>query len=246
MLALNSELLDLYWNFYFKNIPINLEDKKILAKLFNNIQIPIKVSTHQNQRFKNPQLIKQQGYFFKITNKNSDEELIQSTILKLMLVNKFSKIKATTVNILNNSEKLQLKYGGTYLNSLDKYKAQQHIKYLLSDASWIKVIDSYIDNNTSQWNENKKLLKDIIPFKKFDLKIESGSMRDRRQAISKDKQDELNSICKDWDIGAIQYNDNIRHDRYIETNKLKILLSGGLYNLSSSSKKDFTYVIEIK
>ena len=40
-------------------------------------------------------------------------------------------------------------------------------------------------------------------------------------------------------------NQNI-HDRYIETDKVKILLSSGLYHLSTNSQKDFTYMVKIK
>ena len=244
MLALNKELLVYFENIFIKREVIKLDTK--LEKFIKYVQLPIVISTHQDNKYKDIRLAKQGGHHFKIVNKITDEELVMNTRLKLMLVDKFSMQSYRILNINDNYEKLTPKYVGTYLNKMGKDKAQKHIKALLFDAKWIKIIDSYIDSNTSQWNENKNLLEQIIPFGKFDLKIESGSIRDRRQPISKDKQNDLNAICSDWEIGAIQYNDNTKHDRYIETDKLKILLSGGLYNLSSSSNKDFTYVIEIK
>ncbi len=239
-LALNDSLIDEYLKY-------KLQEKynsNTIRKLFKGIQpFPIREAF-----FSDPSLEMQMETdpLIEIVDNCSDEELVQDTVLKLMLVDKASFVSYRTLNINDNYEKLKPKYVGTYLNSMGKNKAQEHIKALLSDAIWIKVIDSYIDSNNSQWNENKNLLEQIIPFREFDLKIESGSTRDSRQPISRDKQNELSSICNDWNIGAIQYNDNSKHDRYIETDKLKILLSGGLYNLSSSSNKDFTYVVEIK
>ncbi len=174
----------------------------------------------------------------------SDEELVHNSLLKLMLIDIANTHTFVTLNIMNNYEKLKLRFGGMYPNHLDKNKAQQHIKALLSDAEWVKVSDSYIDNNTSQWNENKNLLNDIVPHKTLDLTIESGSIINRRNPLSQSKKEELKSLCNNWTIQGRQYNDNSFHDRYIETNELKILLSSGLYHLSSD--KDFTYVVEIK
>jgi len=239
-LALNDSLIDEYLKYKFQ------EDYNpdTIKKLFKYIQtFPIR-----EEFFDDPSMAMQMESdpLIEIVNNCSDEELVQDTILKLMLVHSASFVTYRTLNINDNFEKLEPKYVGTYLNSIGKDKAQEHIKALLSDANWIKVIDSYIDVNPSQWNENKNILEKIIPFQRFDLKIESGSIRERRQPISGDKQNELRVICNDWQIRAIQYNDNTKHDRYIETDKLKILLSGGLYNLSSASNKDFTYVVEIK
>lgn len=239
-LALNNSLIDEYLNYKFQDD----YTPETVRKLFKHIQ-PFLI---RESFFNDPSMAMQieSDPLIEIVDDCSDEELVQDTILKLMLVDKASFVSYRVLNINDDYERLKPKYVGTYLNNIGKDKAHKHIKALLSDAKWIKIIDSYIDSNSSQWNENKNLLEQIIPFGKFDLKIESGSTRDRREPISKDKQNELNVICHDWNIGAIQYNDNTKHDRYIETDKLKILLSGGLYNLSSSSNKDFTYVIEIK
>jgi len=247
MLALNTTLLDLYWHFFFKKeMQMTLKEKEILANLFSHIQMPIKISTHQHLRFQNPQLQKQQGHFFRITHKNNDEELIQGTTLKLMLVNKMLNTNATTLNILNKSEKLQLKYGGTYLNRLDKNKAQKHIQSLLSDALWIRITDAYIANtNNNQWEQNQNTIKNILPFRKMDIIITGADKRNQKYKITQSEIKILNNICKNWTIKSKPIDKNI-HDRYIETDKLKILLSSGLYHLSSTSNKDFTYIIEIK
>ena len=239
-LALNDSLIDEYLKYKFQ------EDytPDTIRKLFKYIQ-PFSI---REGFFDDPSMVMpmESDPLIEIVDDCSDEELVEGTVLKLMLVHSASFFDYRTLNINDNYERLKPKYVGTYLNKMGKDKALNHIKALLSDANWVKIIDSYIDVNSSQWNENKNILGYIIPLREVDLKIESGSTRDRRQPITKDKQNELNAICSDWAIGAIQYNDNLKHDRYIETGKLKILLSGGLYNLSTSSNKDFTYVVEIK
>ncbi len=239
-LALNNTLITEYMKYKFQDD----YTPQTIRKLFKYIQ-PFSI---RENFFNDPSMAMQLELdpLIEIVDDCTDEELVQDTVLKFMLVESASSVSYRVLNINDNFEKLKPKYVGTYANSIGKNKAQEHIKALLIDSKWIKIIDSYIDSNSSQWNENKNLLKQIIPFREFDLKIESGSIRDRRETISKEKQNELNTICSDWKIGAIQYNDKNRHDRYIETDKLKILLSGGLYNLSSDSNKDFTYVIEIK
>lgn len=239
-LALNNTLIDEYLKYKFQH---NYSPQTI-RKLFKYIQ-PFSI---REDFLDDPSMIMQMESdpLIEIVNNCNDEELVQDSVLKFMLVDSTSSVNYRILNIHDSYEKLKPKYVGTYLNCTGKDKAQEHIKALLSDAKWIRIIDSYIDASPSQWNENKNLLEEIIPFIKFDLKIESGSVRDKRQPISKDKKKELNTICSDWNIGAIQYNDNNKHDRYIETDKIKVLLSGGLYNLSTSSNKDFTYVVEIK
>ncbi len=239
-LALNDSLINEYLKYKFQDD----YTPDTIRKLFKYIQ-PFSI---REGFFDDPSMAMQMESdpLIEIVDNCSNEKLVQNTILKLMLVDEASSVTYRTLDINDCYEKLKPKYVGTYINRMGKDKALNHIKALLSDAMWIRIIDSYIDTNPSQWNENKNLLEKILPFRSFDLKIESGSTRDKRQPIPKDKQNELNAICSDWQIGAIQYNDNSKHDRYIETDKLKILLSGGLYNLSSISNKDFTYVVEIK
>ncbi len=184
-----------------------------------------------------------------ISDEIDDSILVQTSRLKIMLINKvISPLPSfTTLNILNINEKLKLKYGATYPNQLDKNKAQEHIKALLSDAVWIKITDSYIDYDASQWLENKSTITNIIPKKVIDLTIVSGSQTSNREKLNSIKEEELRIICSFWIVKPSQIlNTNRIHDRYIETDKVRILLSSGLYHLSSTSTKDFTYVIELK
>ena len=234
MLALNQTLLS-----YFENIFINNQvvptDKKF-QNFVKYLQLPVVISTHQNPKYQNPQLAKQSGNLFKIVNKTTDAELVQSTRLKLMLIDgATSPTPFTTVNISSIlPEKLKPKYGATYPNAADKNKAQTHIKALLSDAKWIKITDAYLAN--ADWNNNKALITALVPHKALNLTIETNNFT---------QQNDLKTIYNHWNIIAPQFPSNI-HDRYIETDKIKILLSSGLYHLSTSSSKDFTYIIELK
>ena len=241
MLALNINLLELYWKFLFSKSILDNSERKMVATLFNYTQMPIKISTHQHSRFKNPQLAKQQGHFFKITNKESDEELVQSTLLKLMLVDKGLNSSFTVLNILGLNEKLDKRFGGTYTNRMDKNRAQNHIKSLLSDAKWIRIIDRYIAENRNQWSEYKTILENILPNKTIIVTIQSNPQ------INQGHKSDLKSLFNNFkDIKGQSYNLSTTHDRYIETDKIKILLSSGLYHLSTNSNMDFTYIVSLK
>ncbi len=241
MLSLNKELLELYWKFLFSKERIDKNEIQIVAKLFTYVQMPIKISTHQHNRFKNPQLQKQQSHFFKITNKNSDEELVKSTTLKLMLVEKFLNVNFTTLNINNNYEKLNIRFGATCADNPDKSKAQKHIKALLENAKYIRVIDGYIRKDNNQWSKNKKILQNILPNTYIDIIIQP-----KPQIENAHKVELKNIFTNSKEIKGEFYNINNTHDRYIETDKLKILLSSGSYHLSTTSNMDFTYLITIK
>jgi hypothetical protein len=241
MLTLNITLLELYWKFLFSKDILDNNERKQVATLFNYIQMPIKISTHQHSRFKNPQLAKQQGHFFKITNKGNDDELVRSTLLKLMLVDKILSSTFTTLNIFELNKNLDIKFSATYLNRINKSNAQEHIKSLLEDAKWIRIIDRYIAENRSQWSEYKTILENILPNNSITITIQSNPQ------INQEHKNDLKSLfdnCKD--IKGQSYNLATTHDRYIETDKIKILLSSGLYHLSSSSNMDFTYIISLK
>lgn len=231
-LALSDYLMDEYLKYKFQE---NFDTNKI-RKLFKYIlpfvmreSYPLLSDPSIPMQLENDPLIE-------IIDNCSDEELIQSTRLKLMLIDKpiTSAPTFTTVNISGLSEKLQPKYGASYPNSTDKNKAQAHIKALLSDAHWIKITDGYIANN--DWNSNKALINTLIPHKKLDLTIVTNNFT---------QKSDLEAICNTWNVRTPQFPSNI-HDRYIETDKVKILLSSGLFHLSSSSNKDFTYIVEIK
>jgi len=215
-------------------------DKKIIRNLLKYIH-PFVVSKNQHTIFSDPSFIMQinNDPLLNVVDKCSDEELVSISTLKLQLVERNTNSDFTEVNIvplIANSEKIDMAIGATYENSNGKDKAITHMKALLSNAKWIKVTDGYIDANPSQWNENKRLLEDIIPKKAIDVTIVSGSFS---------KKNELEAICSDWNV-RVQNMGQHTHDRYIETDKLNILLSSGLYNLSTNSNKDMTYRIKIK
>jgi hypothetical protein len=190
-----------------------------------------------------------------ITDECDDTRLVQMSRLKLMLIGR-AIVPApafTSINILGVfQEKLQPKYGATYPNATDKAKAQAHIKALLSDATKVMITDSYIDSG-NEWNENKRTLQNILPMANIELTIKSGSqfprngsMHTERPKLDSTKEEELKQLCTDWQVQPSQIlNTHMIHDRYIQTNKVKILLSSGLYHLSTSSAKDFTYIIEL-
>ena len=239
-LALSESLINEYLKYVFDD---NFARGKV-RKLLKYIQ-PFFI---KEDYFSDPSILGQleTDPLIEIIDNCSDEELVTKTTLKLMLVDQFYSRSFITLNIMDDFEKLKPKYGATYINQMGKDTAQKHIKALLYDANWVKISDSYINHNSSQWSENKNIIKYIVAHNQIDLTIESGSSRNRRATISQAEKNELKTICSDWNIKAQQFDDNSFHDRYIETDKLKILLSSGLYNLSTTSNKDFTYVIEIK
>jgi len=241
-LALNNSLISEYLNFKFQN-NYNANKTRKLLKYIQTFSIrndhPLVTDPSMQMQLNNDPLID-------IIQSCSDDDLVKNSSLKLMLVDSYVNTSYTVVNIQNSYEKIKLRFGGTYTGSLDKNNAQKHIKALLSDASYIIIYDSYINADNNQWAENKSIIQSIVPQVDINLKIESGSVRNHKPALTNDEKLELNSICSLWNIQSNQYNDNSFHDRYIESDKVKILLSGGIYNISTNSNKDFTYVVEIK
>jgi hypothetical protein len=213
-------------------------DKSKIRKLLKHILVfPLKNSHSLMQDPAMAMQLEGSDPLIEIIDVLDDAGLVQSSRLKLMLIDSaiLPTPSFTTINITSIlPEKLQPKYGATYPNAADKNKAQAHIKALLSDATWIKITDAYLAN--ADWNNNKVLITTLVPHKALDLTIVTNDFT---------QQNELNTIYNHWNIIAPQFPSNI-HDRYIETDKIKILLSSGLYHLSTSSSKDFTYIIELK
>ncbi|QOY54005.1 hypothetical protein HUE87_08905 [Candidatus Sulfurimonas marisnigri] len=240
-LALHNSLITEYVNYIFQDSYDHIKIKK----LFKFIQT-FPVQTNHSSFFSDPATASQLvDPLIEIIDSCSDDELVRNTTLKFMLVDTHANVNYITLNINNNYEKLKLKYGGTYPNATDKNKAQQHIKALLSDANWIIITDGYIAN-ARQWEKNKNTIADIVPMKNLNLKIIGADKDSQRNGINESEKNELKLLSSNkWTVQVEQLNHNI-HDRYIETDKLKILLSSGLDNLSSTSTKDFTYVIAIK
>lgn len=237
-LALNDALIDEYLKFKFQ------EDYKpdIIRKLFKYIQpFPLREDFYDDpsimMQLENDPLIE-------IVDDCSDEDLVQESVLKLMLVDSFISLPYRILNINDRYEKLKPKYSGTYPNKMGKDKAQEHIKALLSDAEYVIITDAYI-SSSREWSNNKNIIQNIIPLKSLDLTILGADKDKRKTSLSASEKSQLQSLFDSWSVNSRSIGENI-HDRYIETDKLKILLSSGLCHLDSSSIKDFTYVIEIK
>lgn len=246
-LALNNSLINEYIGYKFET----KYDNTKVRKLFKYIQ-PFDIRSNHSDFFSDPSTARQfVDPLANIIPPCSDEDLVQSTVLKLMLVDIFPNPipTYTTINILNDNEKLKLKYGATYPSTMgvnqEKDKAQKHIKSLLSDAHYVTITDGYVATNKKQWEDNKSLIVDIVPNTNIDLTIVGADKDAKRYVIDQKEKDALKKLLPSLkNVRATQLNKNI-HDRYIKTNKLKILLSSGLEHLSSSSEKDFTYVVEL-
>lgn len=242
-LALNDSLIGEYIKYRFQD---NFDVNKV-RKLLKYIQpFAAKISSHS--LFSDPSFSPQLSSdpLINIVPDCSDADLVQNSSLKLMLTDSHTATMTgfISLNIMGLTQKLSVRYSGVYNGRLDKNIAQLHIKALLSDASWVKITDGYIVANGS-WGQNKTIVQDIVPHNSLDLTIVGAAKDNRRMQINQTEKDELSAICVDWRIRANTLGNDV-HDRYIETNKVKILLSSGLYNLSASSNKDFTYVVEIK
>jgi hypothetical protein len=239
-LALSDPLIDEYLKFRFQEE----YNPDTIRKLFKYIQ-PFAVRS-SNQLMQDPAIPLQLANdpLIEIIDDCTDEELVRNTILKFMLTNKPIRVNYKILNINDFYEKLKPKYGATYLNSTDKNKAIEHIRFLLSDASWIKITDGYIATS-SQWDNNKNLIKQIVPNIEIDLTIVGADKERETFALTQPQKQEIKALIPNLnEVKSSMLTSNI-HDRYIETDKLKILLSSGLEHLNLSSDKDFTYVIEI-
>lgn len=235
-LCLSNTLVNEYLNY----ISQDSFDTKKVRNMLKYIQSFL-VSQNQHRFFSDPSFIMQinNDPLLKIVDSCSEDELVKLTVLKLQLVDKYSTAGFTQVNvvpILANSEKVDMTIGATFENANGKDKAIEHIKALLSDAKYINITDGYIEYDGNQWSENKNLLNTVLPKKAIDITVITSNFT---------KKSELEGLCSEWTIKTKIIGANI-HDRYIETDKIKILLSSGLYHLSLNSQKDFTYMVKIK
>lgn len=238
-LALSSSLIDEYIKYKFNEA----FDTNKMRKLLKYIQ-PFAIRRTHSDFFSDPSTAGQfADPLVEMIDECSDEEMVRASTLKLMLVDKAINPKFTTVNISGTlPEKLQPKYGATYPSASKRDNAKKHIKALLSDAKWVKITDGYIANN--QWATNKSLIEELVPHLGIDLTIVGADIQRNQTSLNTIQKNELKTIHSGWRVQAQSIQNNI-HDRYIETNKIKILLSSGLYHLSSTNK-DFTYIVEIK
>ena len=237
MLALDDELLKEY--FAFEHNRVKDYDKTTIIKLFKYLQ-PFKMSVRQKEALglsdEKIKSLRESG-LIKIYRFNSEEDLIQSTKLKLMLTK--DRVDGSYpypyINILN--DEIDVSFTATYKAEESRDKAIEHIKALLLDANKIAIYDRYLSAN-STWSNNKQMLFQILPIKIINVEIICDIN------WTNNKKRELEDYCSEWIINKKVWNTDI-HDRYIETDKVIILLSSGLINLASTTK-DFTYIIKIK
>lgn len=237
-LCLSDDLLDAYLKFRFtKDF-----DKKTIAKLLKFLQ-PALVSKNQHSFFNDPSMASQLSAdpIINLVVSCEADELVKQTTLKIQLViGKNSGANFTQLDIQPISERfesLNMLLAGQHKSNENKLAAINHIKELLADAKFVKITDKYIATTERNWQQCKKMLEEILPKNELNpLRI----ITDNFKAHS-----DLKAICSGWDVKSGQIDDNI-HDRYIETDKVIILLSSGLFHLDSSSKTDLTYIVKIK
>lgn len=240
-ISLSDELVTEYLNFRHDS----KFDKDLVTKLFKYIQ-PALVSICQNTVFNDPSAVSQFSAdpIIKLTNtpdeiKNVAQHLVEQTSLKLQLVTKKdSTANFTQLNInapSENFERLDMLLAGTYIEKKHKQEAINHIKALIANAKFVKVTDKYLQENNS-WQQCKDVLEAILPKQNILLKFISMDFN---------KHKDLKAICSDWTVKGEKISSNT-HDRYIETDKLIIMLSSGILHLSTNSTTDLTYVVKIK
>ncbi len=240
-LALNDSLIDEYINYKFQG---NYNSNTV-RKLFKYIQTFALRSDNTWMSDPSMPLQLESDPLIEVIDTCSDIDLVQNTLLKFMITDSHSSPSYKIINLNNSFEKIKLKYGATYPSAIDKDKAQEHIKFLLSDADWIQITDGYIAT-PRQWSNNKTIISNILPLRQLNLKIIGADKDDRRNILNEaEKQELIQLSSNNWSLQVGTLTSNM-HDRYIETDKVKILLSSGLEHLSSSSNKDFTYIVDIK
>ena len=241
MLALNQELLSHFETIFIKKQTIAIDTK--IQNLVKYLHLPVLISAHQGDKYKNPQIAKQGGNLFRVANKQNDEALVKATKLKLMLSTDSTQANYPKVNI--TSDKLSPNFSATYKTGESRATAIAHIKALLEDADSIDIVDKYlssIDSRTTYdvWNrKNLNILKSILPQKAITLNICCDN------DWNNSREQDLSNFCSGWNIVKKHWDISI-HDRYIITDKVSILISSGVSNLDDNSSKDLSYMVEIK
>jgi hypothetical protein len=240
-LALCDSLVKEYWRYKFDD----KFNKEKIRKLFKYIR-PFLVSKSQ--------MPIQSGDIILITKQLesdpllrcigdvTEEMLVKFTKLKLMLIDKDMQTNFFTINIMNND--IKVNFTASYKARQNRKKARIHIKSLLEDAQYIRVVDKYMAYDRC-WNICKDILKEIIPDRNVKIKLlttdETGS-----KSISGEKKRDFQQLSSNWhDVEGGQLDWSKIHDRYIETDTLKIILSSGIENLLDNGL-DLTYVVEVK
>jgi len=239
MLALEDDLISEY--IAFQKGKKSGYNKDTIIKLFKYLHLPFKMSVQQkNDIGLSDEVAKSlaDNGTVKIRNFIDEEALISATKLKIMLAKDRTcgTYPYPYINILD--DETDVSFTATYKSGENRDKATEHIKALLKDANSIKIYDRYLSANSS-WNSNKQVLFDILPQKTIQIDIYC----EHNWNIS--RKTDLTTVCIDWTINKENWDFTV-HDRYIETDRVIILLSSGIINLSSASTKDFTYIVKIK
>ena len=239
MLALEDNLISEY--IAFQKGKKSEYTRDTIIKLFKYLHLPFKMSVKQKNDIGLDDAIAKSlsdNGTVKIGNFIDEDALIEATKLKLMLAKDRTcgTYPYPYINILD--DETDVGFTATYKSGDNRDKAIEHIKALLKDANSIKIYDKYLSANSS-WNNNKQVLFDILPEKTIQIDIYC----DIHWNIS--RITDLTTFCSEWTINKNNWDDTI-HDRYIETDKVIILLSSGFIHLSTTSIKDFTYVVKIK
>ena len=234
-IALSDKLLEEFFEFKKGNI----RDKELLQKLFGYLQ-PFSISRNQLDNLDLDIAIKSKiisgGDIITPVNATTEKQLINSTLYKIMLTD--NKNHYPYVNIL--LDKIEINYTATYKKNENRDKAKEHIKNILSEESQIDIIDRYLSPQSNrQWEKIFELLKYILPDRYIRLNIYFDN-----SISSRDIKNILENYNHKWSVNLNNY-DNSIHDRYIESEKVKILLSSGFLNLANT-EKDFTYIIKAK
>ncbi len=241
-MCLSDDLIEEYINFKYGNS----FDTRLVTKLLKFIQ-PALVCTSQHPLFQDISAVGQftADPIINLTNFEAEtsqltaSQLVDKTILKVQLVTKKNNNADFTqldINALSdNFERLNMLLTGVHETNTHKQEALNHIKALISDAEFVKITDFYIHKNNN-WKQSESVLDEILPRKNILVKIIADNF---------DKHVPLEKLFTDWKVKAEQINQNV-HDRYIETDKIKIMLSSGIFHLSKKSDKDLTYTVRIK
>jgi len=242
MLALECELIKEY--IYFQKNQKDKYDKETIIKLFKYLQLPFKMSVEQKIHIDlSDEIVKSlaDSNIIRIRNYRDENALINATKLKIMLSKDRNDgtYPYPYINILE--DETDISFTATYRSGESRDKAKEHIKALLEDASFIKIYDRYlskINNGSDSWSTNKQILLDILPQKTIQIDIYCQSNWDNS------RETDLAMGCTLWTINKQAW-DYAIHDRFIETDKVIILLSSGMINLSNTSTKDFTYIVKL-
>jgi len=241
-LALDDELLKEY--FAFMTNQRDKYDKDNIIKLFKYLQPFIILRSQKEDLGIEDALVNAycDDGFMTIINDCDEETLIKNTKLKIMLTK--DRVDGSYpypyINILD--DEIDMSFTATYKSGTPRDKAIEHIRALLLDANEISIYDKYFSYKKN-WKTNRNLV-NYLCSKALRIKIYADKKeRINKKNINIDKELFFKKIGFSK-LVTYKIKDTI-HDRYIETDKVIILLSSGLYYLIDKDR-DFTYILKVK